>query len=57
MLAINPIIIKKIEDSDYDPEIKEILRLVLDYEDSRESLRERTYTSQYDKIISTYVKL
>jgi hypothetical protein len=57
IMAVNQIILQKIDEYNYDEEIKKILKLILDHEDSKASHKERTFTQQYDKIISTYVKL
>lgn len=56
-MAINQIILQKIDESDYDEEVKKILKIILDHEDSKASRKERTFSQQYDKIIDTYVKL
>ena len=56
MMVVNQIILQKIDQSDFDEEIKKILKLILDFEDSKASRKDRS-SGQYDKIISTYVKL
>lgn len=52
-MVVNPIIINKIDTSDYDEDIKELLRIIMNNEDRLDKF---DAVSLYDKLISQYIK-
>ena len=54
-LSINPLIISKIKELDQADEFKDLLLNLLDFEKLKNNLREKEYTSEYDRRITDFI--